>query len=200
MKKIKIFIIATVVFFSGISTFGQDGFYTNLGYDITIPMGNTRDFISNTSFRGFTMSFGDFVTDNIAVEFRWSWHVFYQEMPYDEYSDGTRTVSGKQYRYINSFPLAVGGKYFFTGSGVRPYIGFGLGAYKLRKRTDMGIFYSETRQWQFGLTPEAGILYTFDNGVGIMANARYDVMFKAGDIDNQSNLAFSLGFVFSSGL
>ena len=199
MKKIKIFIIAGFALFTGISSFGQS-FYTNLGYDISFPMGNTKDFISQTSFRGFTLAGGDFVTDHIAVELRWSWHVFYQEMPYDQYTEGTRTISGKQYRYLNSFPLVLGGKYFFSSYGFRPYIGFGVGPYKERKRTDMGIFTDEVRKWHFGFTPEVGFIYDFSTGTGAMVNVRYDYFVKAGDSFSQNILSISFGFIFHSGL
>ncbi len=198
MKKFKILIIAVFALLTSVSSFGQ-GFYTNLGYDISFPLGNTKDFASPTSFRGFTFSGGYFLNDNLAVELRWSWHVFYDDIPFDVYEEGTRAISGKQYRSINAFPLTFGAKYFLTESGFRPYLGFGIGPYKTRKRTEMGIYYVEDRQWHFGMTPEVGFVYDFTSGVGIMANLRYDYMLDAGNIGAQSNISLSVGFIFSGG-
>ncbi len=199
MKKIKILIISLFALVSGSSAFAQGGFYTNLGYDVSFPMEGTKDFISPTSFRGFTFSGGYFLNDNLALELRWSWHVFYDAIPFDVYESGTRAISGKQYRSINAFPLTFGGKYFFGTSAMRPYVGFGIGPYKIRKRTEMGIYYVEDRQWHFGLTPEIGFIYNLSTGVGVMANVRYDHMFEAGNIDSQGNISLSIGFIFSGG-
>ena len=198
MKKFKILMITVFALVTGVSAFGQ-GFYTNLGYDVSFPLGNTKDFVSPVSFRGFTFSGGYFVNNNVAVELRWSWHVFYEEIPFDVYEEGTRAISGKQYRSINAFPVTFGGKYVFGDSGFRPYLGFGVGPYKTRKRTEMGIYYVEHRNWHFGLTPEAGFIYNFSSGVGIMGNVRYDYMMEAGDVGSQGNISLSLGFIFSGG-
>jgi outer membrane protein len=197
MKKIKILIIA-VFTLTTVGSFGQ-GFYTNLGYDVSFPLGNTKDFVPPVSFRGFTFSGGYFLNESLALEFRWSWHVFYDDIPFDVYESGTMAISGKQYRSINAFPMTFGAKYFFSSTGFRPYLGFGLGPYKTRKRTEMGIYYVEDRQWHFGLTPEAGFIYNFSSGVGIMANVRYDYMMKAGNVGTQSNISLSVGFIFSGG-
>ena len=198
MKKMKILIISVFALITSVSAFGQ-GFYTNLGYDVSFPMGNTKDFTSPASFRGFTFSGGYFINDNLAVEFRWSWHVFYEEIPFDVYEEGTRAISGKQYRSINAFPMTFGAKYFFSDDGFRPYVGFGVGPYKTRKRTEMGIYYVEDRNWHFGLTPELGFVYNFSTGVGIMTNVRYDYMMKAGNVGTQGNISLSVGFIFSGG-
>ena len=103
MKKIKYFIvIAFLTLTLSSNSYGQ-GTFTNITYDMSIPFGNTADFISKTSFRGFSFDIGRYLTDNLAIDLRFSWQTFYEEMPFDSYYDGTQTVTGKQYRYINSY-------------------------------------------------------------------------------------------------
>ncbi len=198
MKKLKYLIIiaALAVSFPG---FGQ-GWYTNLSYDMSIPMGNTKDFISKTSFRGMSLNVGRYVTDNLDLNLRFSWHTFYEEMPYDSYTEGSRTVTGKQYRYINSFPMTVGTRYHFNpDSHFSPFVGLGLGAYSQEIRTDMGIYYVENdNQWKFGFYPEIGLNWNFSYGTGIYINARYDNTLSAGDTDSQSYLTFSVGLKFGN--
>jgi len=197
MKKIKyIIVIAFMTLTLNSNSYGQT--FTNLSYDMSIPLGKTSDFISKASFRGFTFDIGRYVTDNLALDLRFSWHTFYEETPFDSYYDGTQTVTGKQYRYINSFPISGGVKYFFnSGSQFMPYIGAGLGAYGQYVRTDMGIYTVEKRQWHFGFFPEAGFVYEFSYGTGFMLNARYDNTLAAGGNDGNSYLTFSVGFHFS---
>lgn len=197
MKKIKYYIAIAAILFS-LNSFGQE-YYTNISYDISIPMGNTKDFIQKTSFRGWSFSAGRFVTDNLDINLRFSWHTFYEEMPYDSYTEGARTVTGKQFRYINSFPITVGTRYHFKpGNPISPYIGAGLGTYSQTVRTDMGIYYSETNKWHFGFYPEVGMFWNFSYGTGVYINARYDYSLKAGNVEGNSYLSFSVGFKFGT--
>jgi len=164
---------------------------------MSLPMGQTKDFTSRTSFRGFSFDLGKYVTDELAVDLRFSWHVFYEDLPTDSYVDGTTTITGKKYNYINSFPMTLGLKYIMnSGSHFSPYGGAGIGAYKIDERTDMGIYTDETRQWHFGAYPEIGFVYEFSYGVGLNVFARYDYAFKAGTTTSHSYLTFGIGFHF----
>ena len=197
MKKIKYILAAVAIAFT-MNAKGQE-FYTNLTYDMSIPLGNTSDFISKTSFRGATFELGRFISDDVALDLRFSWHVFYEDLPVDTYTVGTESITGKQYRYINSFPITVGANYFFGGGlSFMPYAGVGLGAYKQNVRTDMGVYTLEDKKWHFGFYPEIGFIYEFSYGVGLNVFARYDYTLKSGDADSQSYLSFGIGFHFNN--
>ena len=107
MKKIKILIALSALLLSA-NGFGQF-VYTDVTYDMSVPLGNTSDFISKTSFRGMTLRVGRFVTDDLAVDVRFSWNTFYEAKDFETYTsdDGTTSVTGKQFKYINSFPLTI---------------------------------------------------------------------------------------------
>ena len=197
MKKLKYYIAIAALAIS-FNSFGQE-WYTNLSYDMSIPLGNTRDFIQKTSFRGFSFSAGRFVTDDLDINLRFSWHTFYEEMPSDSYTEDGLTITGKQFRYINSFPITAGARYHFNSGGeFSPYVGAGIGAYSQNVRTDMGIYYAETKKWRFGFYPEVGLFWNFSYGTGLYVNARYDNSLKAGDVEGQSYLTFSVGFKFGN--
>jgi len=195
MKKIKILIAVASLLITA-NSFGQ-GFYTNMSYDMSIPLGNTSDFISKTSFRGITFGIGQFVTENIAVDVRVSWATFYEENDFETYTndDGTTSITGKAFRYINSFPLTVGGRYVMNPSStLSPYFAAGLGAYSINERTDMGIWTDEVKQWHFGFYPEIGLYYNITPNVDINAFARYEYAVKTKDTDSHSYLTFGIGF------
>ncbi len=200
MKKIKYILVVAVIAFSLNSKVSGQETYINMTYDMAIPLGNTADFISKTSFRGYTFEFGWYLNDNLAIDLRWGWQTFYEDLPYDSYYEDTRTLTGKQYRYINSMPITAGLKYFFNPNGSGhfvPYIGAGLGTYMQNVRTDMGIYTVETKQWHFGFYPEVGFVYEFTYGTGFMLNARYDYTLDAGGNNGHSYLTIGVGFHFS---
>ena len=197
MKKIKILIALSALLLSA-NGFGQF-VYTDVTYDMSVPLGNTSDFISKTSFRGMTFRVGRFVTDDLAVDVRFSWNTFYEAKDFETYTseDGTGSVTGKQFKYINSFPLTAGARYVLNSSSdFSPYFAGGLGAYKINERTDMGIFYVEDMIWHFGLYPEIGFIYDFSYSVGLNVYARYDYAFKTQDATAHSYIAFGIGLHF----
>ena len=197
MKKIRILFALSALLLS-VNGFGQF-VYTNLTYNMSVPVGNTADFISKTSFRGFTFNVGRFVTDNLAVDLRFSWNTFYEAKDFETYTseDGTASVTGKQFKYINAFPLTAGARYVLNSSSdFSPYFAGGLGAYKINERVDMGIYYNEDKIWHFGLYPEIGFVYDFSYNVGVNVYARYDYALKSQDATSHSFLVFGIGFHF----
>ena len=197
MKKIKLLIAISALLIST-SSFGQF-FYSSLSYNISVPVGSTSDFISKVSFRGLSLVVGRYITDNLAGEVRYSWSTFYEAKDYATYptDDGSGDISGKQFRYINAFPLTGGLRYVWNpSSNFSPYIAGGLGGYKINERTDMGIYYSEDRLWRFGFYPEVGFDYDFSHNFGIVVYARYDYALKAKNSDPFSAIAFGIGVNF----
>jgi hypothetical protein len=197
MKKIRILIALSALLLSA-NGFGQFA-YTDVTYDMSVPLGNTSDFISKTSFRGMTLRVGRFVTDDLAVDVRFSWNTFYEAKDFETYTsdDGTTSVTGKQFKYINSFPLTAGARYVLNSSSeFSPYFAGGLGAYKINERVDMGIYYNEDKIWHFGLYPEIGFIYDFSYSVGLNVYARYDYAFKTQDATSHSYIAFGIGLHF----
>lgn len=170
-----------------------------ISYDIGVPVGGTTDYISQTSFRGFSMEGRGFITDNLSYGGSFSWAVFYEEVGPDQFEeeDGTRTVYGKQYRYINSFPLMATMHYYFgEWDATRLYAGGGIGANIINQRTDVGIFVVKDEKWRFGLAPEVGVLIPVNFNSSLKLSAKYQYAVKAGDSDAVSYISFNIGFAF----
>lgn len=169
-----------------------------LTYDVSVPMGNTKDFISKSSFRGFSAELGFNLTPNFALGVKSGVHSFYETFKKDTYTEDNVTIYGKQFRYVNSIPILLVAQYYFMPeSGVNPYITLGAGAYSFQNRIDLGL-YTATNDyvWNFGLQPEVGLLFSITDNIKLNLSARYNQIFENNSIDNQNYLNFNAGLFF----
>ena len=193
MKKIFIIIIFSVI---AISAFSQTSL-TALQYSMGFGAGEMHDYISKASFRGFTIDYRHLVQSNVGVGFDLSWNVFYDELPDDVYEKGNLTLSGKQWRYSNHFPVLVAADYYYEPSStVFGFAGLGIGTMYSLQNTDMGTYTFERDAWHFVLRPEIGVLLEAAPGVGFTLNTKYYYGFKAGDLPAQGFFTLNVGFVF----
>ncbi|RIW15176.1 OmpW family protein [Algoriphagus lacus] len=171
---------------------------TTTSYSMGLATGDMGDYTSNFSGRGFTLDYRKMVQPNLGVGFYTGWNVFYDERPYDTYTIDNRTVSGKQYRYVNSFPIMVATDYFIKpGEDFNPYVGLGVGTIYTERATDMGIYRFTQDAWSFAFTPQVGFLYSLSRYAGINFSAKYNLGLAAGDFEStQSYVSFNIGYVF----
>src|SRR5687767_15986236 len=103
MRQITILIVFILMIAS--QAFSQSTFTAQ--YAINFPLGNTADYIGETSFRGISLDYRYFIQSNVAVGVGTGWYTFYEKQNYGTYTndDGALSISGIQYRYINSFPI-----------------------------------------------------------------------------------------------
>lgn len=194
MKKI-IYLIGILVL-AETSVFAQGMF--GISYDIGVPLGSTSEYIGAPSFRGFGVEGRGFITDNLSYGGSFNWAVFYEEVGPDEWPvEELGTVYGKQYRYINSFPLMATMHYYFgEWDATRLYAGAGLGAQKIDQRTDVGIYTVNSKKWRFGFAPEVGVLIPVNFNSSLNLALKYQYAVKAGDAEAVSYLNFKIGFAF----
>jgi len=191
MKKIFILIIFSVIAFSA---FPQSNF-TALQYPIGFGTGDMHDFISAPSWRGFTVDYRYMAQPVVGVGFDIGWNVFYEELPDDTYDYEKITVSGKQWRYSNHFPILAAVDYFFRPDAqLSGYTGLGLGTMYSLRDLDMGTYTFEWDAWHFALRPEIGILFNLAPGVNFNVAGKYYYGFKAGDLPAQGFFTLNFGF------
>ncbi len=194
MKKVLYTGIFIILMSSGVQAQNMFG----INYNIGLPTGSTNDFIGKPSFRGFGIDYRAFLTDYVSIGVSGDWQVFYEELPAQTWEDGTRTTYGKQYRYINTFPILLNGHYYFNEIGnPRFYIGAGIGATVVDQRTDVGLYSIEPDDtWRFGFAPEIGLLLPLGYTTSFNISARYQYALKSGDSDAMSYLLIKVGFSF----
>ncbi len=202
----KLLIIAIVLF--GMSPLLKAQMF-NLNYQISVPFGDLKDFTDKASFRGMDLEYHKFVTERFSMGFAAGWNVFYQDINHAtgdfhfKGNDNLYTMTGNQYRYVNTVPLTLIGRYFLTDgtSAVQPFLGLGAGARWTEKRLEIGQFTSTLSRWQFTFAPEIGMVVPFNDQVALNVGARYSYGTKAshGRIPEFQSLTFSIGLILMSG-
>lgn len=176
----------------------QKGFNFGLAYPIAFPLSDMNDYISNTSFRGVSMEFNNFIKPNLNVGVETGWNIFYERVDNKVYTEETASISGVQYRYTNTFPIIAGAKYYKinNNSNIRPFIGVGAGTLYVDRDTDFGLYRINNDAWQFCIRPELGVGFRMAAGGAFVLSAKYFAGFEAEDLDGQSYISVNLGFIF----
>ena len=172
----KIAILSFLVFTLSNAADAQEKIF-NINWNIGIPMGDTKDFLSNEdiSFGGMSFEFRQFVKSNISIGGYFAWD-FYNGSSEEDIVMGNTTLSGSQRMYINSLPFMINAHYYMGEStGFRPYIGVGLGAVRTLERTEVGTFLIQNNNWQFGYYPEVGFMIPVTYSTNINFGAKYNL-------------------------
>ena len=198
MNKIYYFIIALFLLSASVSHAQRSRTY--MTYAVGFGTGDLGDFISQPSWRGASLDFYSMINPNVGIGGSAAWNVFYEEKDFDIYTDGTASLSGKQYRYHNQLPLLANFNYYLQPEAkLVPFIGLGTGVMYTRRNTDMNIYTIEQDAWNFTLAPQAGfeVNNSFSSALTVMV--KYYNGFAAGDFEKgQSYITLNLGWVFKS--
>jgi hypothetical protein len=196
MKLISIIILIAALSFAA---FGQD-YMTTLTYNIAAPAGETKSFIEAPSYLGIGFDGRKFILPFMTVGFYTGWQVFYEQTTAPlELEQGT--ISGKQFRYINTFPVMLNAHIWLGGEDCfRPYFGINAGAYFNWSRLTLGVLMKETKNWQLGVAPEVG--FTMPVGdVHLNLGMKYNYVLPPGesfkdDPDPLQYVSFQIGFAY----
>jgi len=198
MKLNKIFLTAIFIVTMSFSSFSQGGGIWNFQWVIGFPVGETNEFLDQTSFRGFGIEGRGYVSDRITVGGRVAWQTFYKDFGEVTQSSDNVTVTGFQRKYINTIPITVNAHYYFGYGMVLPYIGVGIGPYWIEARNYMGIYYVQEKAWHFGVVPEIGVVVPFgsNSNVGFNAAVKYNYAAKTKDTQAQSWVELDIGISY----
>jgi hypothetical protein len=156
MKKTSVIIIAAVI---GLVTVTQAQIgLGSVTWQVSGGLGDTKDFIDDVSFLGFGLEGRSYLGRHWTVGLSFDWQVWDQQTTDPIHIEGG-TISGRQYRYINAFPLLLN-LHLYAGNihDFRMYLGGGVGAYYIMKRLQIGLANLEDNDWFFGGGPEFGFL------------------------------------------
>jgi hypothetical protein len=193
MKKALYIILFTVI---ASSAMAQSSF-TTFEYTVGFGAGDLKDYVSPVSWRGFTFNYTNMVKPNVGVGFEVGWSLFYEKKPFDTYTTGNFSYSGKQWRYSDEVPMMATFTFFKSpDSEISPFAGLGIGTLYSHHRTDFGQWTFTTDAWQFALRPEVGLMYN-TGGASIALTGKYFYGFKGGDLPSQSFYTVNLGFVIN---
>jgi outer membrane protein len=170
-------------------------------YDVSFPLGDMKDYIDKTSWRGFGLEGRWLVNPNISLGLAWHWNTFYKTT--DEMLEITNGhVSGNQYRILYGSPIMATAFWYpnspLDNPDYMPYIGLGAGTIYMKERLEIGIVAIEESSWHFGLSPEAGVMIPVGYYTSFIAGARYNYAFKSGDDPEHQWWTISVGFAWTN--
>jgi hypothetical protein len=195
MKYTKFFIILLVAA-SPLFSAGQTAYWI-LSYNTAIPMGDLNDYINPMSFRGMGFEGKYELNPNVTIGGALGWNVFYEKRTKETVMRDNVAFTGNLYRYLNAFPMTVNINYMGGDrSGVRPFIGLGVGTYYCYKRTEVSVIAIDTDTWHFGLQPEAGIMVPFGGGSYLYFSTKYNQAFKTSDVDAVTYWGLNIGLLW----
>lgn len=185
-----------LLFFTSIA-YGQSKFA--ITYSVAFPTGETSELFPSTSWRGVGFDYSYLVNDNLGVGFSTGWQVFSDNLGFVTETEGTETVSGVRYNYLNSYPLFGTGTYYFKSGDIQPYASLGIGLVYNRLEEDIGLFTNQNSAWQFGIRPELGMDYEIGyQGVGIRAALRYQYVASGSSVPSLPLFSFNVGVVWKN--
>jgi outer membrane protein W len=172
-------------------------------YQISIPLGDTKEYTDATSFRGVGLDFRYLIDRQYSVGLFFGWNVFYERRTETAQLDTQNpgALTGTQDRYLNSFPIMANVHYYFGESGgIRPYVGLNAGGFIMLQEFAIGIVALENDRWEWGIAPEAGVIIPMDREWAIMVNGKYNYAFTGesalGTDINHSYVGLNIGFVW----
>lgn len=174
----------------------------SLNYQMSIPLGSSRDFVSKASFEGININWAYFVTNHLTVGVDLTYNNYHQKIGQQIYRPNDFTaINAAQYRYTQVFPLKAQVKYFFTPNRfIKTYAGLGIGALSAGEHTIIQDIDIWNNNWGFLVSPEIGMLIPFGRdamwGANVTAGYNYSTnSSKYGNIniDNRQAFYFNVG-------
>jgi outer membrane protein len=176
------------------STFSYNRTEVTLAYMPAVPLGKTGDFIQRVSPRGVDFEVTKYINEGLSAGFILGWTTFAEKVTGETLDYNQLTISGTQFRYLNTMPILLNVRKYFMEDEMKPYVGLGLGTTWNEWATDIGIIQLTDRKWLFALSPEIGINYSYGRGSSVLLKVKYHYSFKAQEFDPVSYLSFGLGF------
>ena len=149
-----------------------------LSYNISVPQGEMKDFIDETSYSGFGVESRQFINENTALGLTFNWSKFKQS--FTTYSAGKVEI---EERLVDTFPLMFNAGYFFFNEPdpFRPFAAINGGVYFINSRRLGGQTGFQDKSFYFGLAPEAGILMEMFYDLNLLFFARYNYAVKSAE-------------------
>jgi opacity protein-like surface antigen len=126
---LKYFLFSAIIFFSVSRAEAQNPLQMDIGYEINIPSGSFRNYISNPAYKGFTAGLAYPINDQLKLGIRTGYNDYYQKYSRKVYEQGKgSSVSAVVSNSIQQIPIMLSADYTFLKKGaVRPYVAAGGG-------------------------------------------------------------------------
>jgi hypothetical protein len=196
MKRIVLALIAVPLLTASVAE-AQGDWWWGAEYTVSVPLGATKEFTDNTSWRGATLEARKTLSQNLTAGLLFGWYTF------NEVSVGTASlpgidVTGVPYTYLNSFPIQATAHYYLgKPRGTRVHIGGGAGVTINERRLDVGLYRIQDTKTQFSVFPEIGVSIPLNWSLRGVLAVRYNYSLKSGDMPAQEYVGISVGLAWN---
>lgn len=165
-----------------------------LAWGVSLPTGDTGDYVSKVSFRGASIEYRNYYRYDATWGLNVGWNVFTQRTD-ETLVLGDVAATGRLWRYVNAVPIYAQWATTFSTDrrSSRFFAGLNAGTAWIERRTDLGLWRLEEKNWHLALAPEVGVHLPYDSILGFVS-LRYHYAFAAGDAEAQQWLELRVGF------
>ncbi|MAY83823.1 MAG: hypothetical protein CMP59_06770 [Flavobacteriales bacterium] len=164
-------------------------------YSFGFPSGEFRNFIDETSFRGFHFDYEYFVMNNLSVGLNSSYTLFNEINERDSYtieSENTGvTISSKIWRYTHVVPIHLTSRYYFSffedNQTANLFGGIGIGWTYINQEAWVGLSTFREESWKFSMAPELGIDLNTGGRYNIQISGQYLYIPNGLQLVNENN-------------
>lgn len=168
--------------------------YWGGGYSMGLPLGDTKAFTSDFSYRGVVLEGRKILNEHVTAGLSFGWNVFTRELDTTTVFPGGAAIGGNQWRYTNAFPLFANVHYYLgEANSLRPFIGANVGTIFTERRVDINLYGLVDDAWQFAFAPEAGVVFPLGWVVRGFASARWQYALEGGGVPAQQYVSFNIG-------
>jgi opacity protein-like surface antigen len=172
----------------------------NVNFTVANPTGSFKDFIEESSWRGWTANLLYGVNEKISVGLGIGFHDFYQKYPRAVYKlQEGGDISAVLTNSLQTIPILASVQYnFLPEAAIQPYVGAGIGGNFIIYNQYVGEFANTSSNFGFAVRPEAGVYIPIGKrDFGININGVYNYMpYKKNGMDNVSSWGVGAGVRF----
>lgn len=156
---IKYFIAGSIVLFALNRTQAQNAMQMNIGYEMNIPSGSFRNYITNPAYKGFTAGLAYPINDQLSLGIRVGYNDYYQKYARKVYNEGKGSaVSAVVSNSIQQIPILISADYTILKKGIiRPYVAAGGGMNLISFDQYLGEFDNPQSKVKPALFGDAGV-------------------------------------------
>jgi hypothetical protein len=198
---IKYLVIVPVLALACIQANAQSSAELSVGYQINIPAGSFRNYITTPAYRGFNAALAFPLNDQLSLGLLVAHNDFYQKYPRAVYPNGDgSSVSAVISNSVQETPLMLTASYTILKRGfIRPYIAAGGGLNLISFDQYLGQYDNPDSRGKFTAMGDAGFYIPLGvysaTSIKIGANYQYAPYEKGVNLDNwgiHAGVAFKL--------
>jgi opacity protein-like surface antigen len=182
--------IASLILIVCVQVKAQNPLELNIGYQMNIPAGSFRNYISNPAYKGFTAGLAVPLNDQFSLGLSVAYNDYYQKYSRAVYDDGKGSaISAVISNSIQQVPIMLTASYTLLKKGfIRPYIGAGGGMNLISFDQYLGEYDNPQSKVKATLEGEAGFYIPLRRysatAIKIGANYQYAPYAKDINLDN----------------